>query len=74
MFPRHYGDRIALNQHYYTHPFNPTEQWDEHKEEIEVPTRIPFVNESLCGGRPFVLLTAVYTGYGHMAPVRRNPS
>jgi hypothetical protein len=40
---------------------------------VEIPTTWYFDNNTLCQGQPFTLLTAIYNGYGKMAPNRRAP-
>ncbi|XP_059078438.1 uncharacterized protein LOC131876911 [Tigriopus californicus] len=68
-----YGDRLQINGFYTSHPVYPDPLWNEVDETIEIPTKIPFVNQTYCEEKPFTLLTTVYHGYGKMAPLRRNP-
>ena len=50
-----------------------TTDWNYHPEYIEIPSTIIFQNASRCGRNGFTLMSALYNGYGRMAPLRRNP-
>jgi hypothetical protein len=76
VFPKRfskYGDRLNVADFYANHPVASTNQWYNFLETIEIPTKWNFINNSLCQSQPFTLLTAIYDGYGKMAPVRRAP-
>ena len=68
-----YGDSINIAEFYSNHPVASTNQWNMFLESIEVPTNWTFTNDTVCQGLPFTLLTAIYDGYGKMAPIRRAP-
>lgn len=68
-----YGSKINVKEFFSSHPVHPTTIWDKHDIDVEIPTSFPFQNETECSGRPYTLLTAIYPGYGPMAPIRRNP-
>ena len=68
-----YGDSVNIAEFYADHPVASTGQWYKFLETIEVPTNLTFANDSVCQGLPFTLLTAIYDGYGKMAPIRRAP-
>jgi hypothetical protein len=59
---------------YSAHESNPTEVWSEHPERIHLPSVMHFTNQSVCGEKPLTIVTAIYQGYGKLAPVRRNPT
>ena len=70
-----YGDKINVRDFYSSHPFHPTDQWLDVDEEIDLPTFVPFLNSSKCGGNhPITYVVTRYDAYHEMAPIRRNPS
>lgn len=68
-----YGQRVDIKEFYNQHPVNPSTNWLKYEEDIEIPTFIPFQNESRCRDKPMTILTTIYDGLGKMAPIRRNP-
>ena len=55
------------------HPTNPANMWNGLTENIEIPTKFYFANQSLCDDLPITLVVVAYKGYGKIAPLRRNP-
>lgn len=47
--------------------------WNGLTENIEIPTKFYFANQSLCDDLPITLVVVAYKGYGKIAPLRRNP-
>ncbi len=69
-----YGASLNMKAHWGSHPVNPTDMWEHFEEEVEIPSSVPFKNESKCGGKPMTIAVTIYPGYGKQAPLRRNPT
>ena len=64
---------IDIKQFAASNSVNNFTDWNNHPEDIEIPSTFKFKNQSLCGNTGITVMTALYDGYGKMAPLRRNP-
>ncbi len=69
-----YGSRMDVKEVYANNSIVNTSHWHYHPESLEIPTYFNWTNNNKCFGKPVTILTAIYNGYGKMAPLRRNPA
>jgi hypothetical protein len=67
------GKRINIKELAANNSISNFTAWERHAESLELPSQLFFTNQTSCGNNSFTLLTAIYDGYGKMAPLRRNP-
>ena len=67
-----FGKRIDISKLAANNSISKFTDWIHHPEYIEIPSTWIFKNESFCNRNNITIMTALYNGYGKMAPLRRN--